>query len=80
MNNIKLDTPKLSVISEHRLQENHTFDWENVEILDFEPNNNKRLISEMIHINEQQNGINLKTDTDLLDDCYISIFNRFVDA
>jgi hypothetical protein len=80
MNNIKLDTPKLSAISEHRIQKNYTFDWENVEILDFESNYNKRLISEMIHINEQQNGINLKTDTDLLNDCYIPIFNRLVDA
>jgi hypothetical protein len=79
IHNIKLETSKLSVISEHRLQQNHSFDWENVKILDFEHNYNKRLISEMIHINEQKNESNLKTDTELSDDCYITIFNRLVD-
>ena len=68
------------MISEHRLQQNHSFDWENPKILDYEPNYFKRLISEMIHINEQKNRLNLKTDTELLDDCYSTIFNRLVDA
>jgi hypothetical protein len=74
------DSSKLSVISEHRLQHNYSFDWGNVKILDFEPNYSKRLISEMIHINEQKNGLNLKTDTELLDDCYSTILNRLVDG
>ncbi|XP_039311305.1 uncharacterized protein LOC120359071 [Solenopsis invicta] len=79
VNNIKLETAKISVISEHRLQQNHSIDWKNVKILDFEPNYHKRLISEMIHINEQKNGLNQKTDTELLDDCYNTILNKLVD-
>jgi len=43
-NNIKLDESKNSVISEHMLSCNHSFDWNQVRILDIEPNYNKRLI------------------------------------
>jgi len=32
---------------------NHSFDWNNVSVLDSEPNYNKRLISEMLHIKER---------------------------
>jgi len=39
-----------SVISEHRLQLDHEFDWDHVEILDEESYFGKRLISEMLHI------------------------------
>jgi len=46
------------------LKFNHNFDWNNVKILDFESNYQKRLISEMIHIKSQKNGINLNEDTD----------------
>jgi len=42
-------------------------DWKNVKILNFEHNYNKRLIAEIIHINEQKNGINYKKDTEILD-------------
>jgi len=51
-----------STITEHRLQFNHDFDWEGVEILDVERNFNKRLISEMINVKCQKKGINLQTD------------------
>ena len=37
-------------ISKHRLQLEHDFDWNNIEILDEEPCYNKRLISEMFFI------------------------------
>jgi len=38
-------------------------DWENVKILDFEPKCHKRLISEMIHIKDNKNKLNLNKDT-----------------
>jgi len=57
-NNIKLDSTKHSVISEHIFKYNHMFDWNNVKILDTESNYNKRLVSEMLHIKEQKRGIN----------------------
>jgi len=47
------------MISERVLQHNHSFDWENYKILNVEPNYNKITISEMIHIKEQKNELNL---------------------
>jgi hypothetical protein len=72
-NNFKLDPSKYSVITEHILEFDHTFDWSNVRILDSESNYRKRLISEMIHIKEQKNGINLMKDTELLDGAYFDL-------
>jgi len=74
--NIKLDPQKHSVISDHILELDHSFDWENAKILDFEPFYYKRLISEMIHIREQKNGLNLKKDTELLEDSYFDILDE----
>jgi len=47
---INKTTPKHSVITNHRLQFNHDFDWDNSKILDKEKYYYKRLISEMINI------------------------------
>jgi len=59
-NNIRLDESRLSVVTQHMVKYNHSFDWKDVRILDSESNYNKRLISEMLHIKEQSHGINLK--------------------
>jgi len=53
-NHIRRSSPQTSVITNHRLEYNHDFDWDNVEMLDEEINYNKRLISEMIHIKKQR--------------------------
>jgi len=53
----KLSGPP-SVISDHRLEFNHDFKWNEVGILDKESSWNKRIISEMIHIKKQRCGIN----------------------
>jgi len=74
-NHINRKTSSLSVITEHRLHHGHDFEWENVRVLDVERNYKKRLISEMINIKEQKNGINLQTDTESLDRAYFSCFN-----
>jgi len=74
-NHISRNTSTHSVITEHRLQFKHDFDWEEVEILDVERNFNKRLISEMINIKSQKNRINLQTDIEALDRAYFSYFN-----
>jgi len=68
-NNIRPDHSKHSVVSEHIINFNHNFDWENVQIFDHEHNYHKRMISKMIHIKEQNKGLNCM-NTDLLDDCY----------
>jgi len=75
-NNIKQDQSKLSVISEHIMNHNHTFDWENTKILDYEPRFYKRIVSEMIHIKEQNISLNLNSDTELLDDTYFDILSE----
>jgi hypothetical protein len=72
-NNIKLAPDKHSVVSDHIINCDHTFDWDHASILDKETNYHKRLVSEMIHIREQNNSINLMKDTELLDKSYLSI-------
>jgi len=62
-----------SVISEHRLKFNHEFEWDNIKIMDNEQSYQKRLISEMVHIKKQQNGLNKQSDTDLLPTSYLPI-------
>jgi len=74
-NHISRNTSTHSVITEYKLQFGHDFDWEGAEILDVERNFNKRLISEMINIKSQKNGINLQTDIEVLDWAYFSYFN-----
>jgi len=75
-NNIKQDQSKRSVITEHIINYNHTFDWENTKILDYEPRFYKRIVSEMIHIKEQKISLNLNSDTELLDDTYFDILSE----
>jgi len=76
--NIKSDQSKHSVISEHIMKYNHTFDWENTKIMDHESRYYKRIISEMIHIKEQKISLNLNSDTELLDDSYFDILNELI--
>jgi len=74
-NNIKSISSKHSVVTEHTLEFGHTFDWENIQILDSESNYYKRCVSEMLHIKEQPNGLNAQTDTELLDNSYFDILD-----
>jgi len=52
-NHIRRNSAQISVITDHRLQLNHEFDWDDVRVLDEEMNYKKRLISEMIHKKQQ---------------------------
>jgi len=76
MNNFKLDPSRHSVLTEHMKELNHSFDWNNVVILDVEHHYQKRLISEMFHIKSQSRGINLKRDTESLDNAYADIIDE----
>jgi len=58
----------VSVITEHRLETGHNFNWQNIKILDIENRYGKRLISKCIHIKRQKNSLNRKTDTELFPD------------
>jgi len=74
-NRSRRNAPSVSVIANHVMHRNHEMDWNNVEVLDVEKFYHKRLVSEMLHIKRQRNGLNLQTDTDCLDRDYTSIFN-----
>ena len=75
VSDINISSKSPSVISNHRMVENHNFKWDKVEILDIEPSYNKRLISEMVHIKKQKHGINRQNDTESLPDLYSDIIH-----
>jgi len=77
-NNVKLDQSKHSVISEHIIKYNHSFDWENTKIMDYESRYYKRIVSEMIHIKEQKVRLNLNSDTELLDETYFDVLSELI--
>jgi len=51
---INKKTGKHSVITKHRINNNHEFNWNNPEILDKEKYYYRKLISEMINIKSQK--------------------------
>ncbi|KYM94067.1 hypothetical protein ALC62_15328, partial [Cyphomyrmex costatus] len=65
-NDIRKSNGNFSVISEHRLNLNHEFDWEDTEIIDSERWFYRRRIAEMLHIKLQNNSLNLQSDTEFL--------------
>jgi len=75
VNNSKSISAKPSVITEHMREFSHSFDWNNVKILDTETNYFKRSVSEMLYIRQQHNGINAQKDTELLDNSYHDILD-----
>jgi len=76
MNNFKLDPSRYSVLTEHMRELNHSFDWNSVLALDVEHHYQKRLISEIFYIKSQSQGINLKKNTELLDNAYAGIIDE----
>lgn len=62
------------MITDQRLDFDHEFEWNNVEILDTESYFNKHLISEIIFIKRQKNSLNMQT-VENLPDIYILIIN-----
>ncbi|KYN29433.1 hypothetical protein ALC57_01100 [Trachymyrmex cornetzi] len=72
-NHINRNNNNQSVITEHRTEFEHDFDWENVAILDEECFLNKRLISQCIHILMQQNSLNLRSDTEGVHQTYVQL-------
>lgn len=69
-NDIKKNESNYSVVSQHRLLQNHEFNWSNPKILHKERNLKKREIAEMIFIKNDLNAINLKRDTENLNLMY----------
>ena len=66
----------LFVISRHKLNYDHTIDWRNASILDSEQSYYKRMVSEMIHIKRQENGLNKQSDTECFPEIYLPIIEK----
>ncbi|EZA54944.1 hypothetical protein X777_05468 [Ooceraea biroi] len=62
-----------SVVSKHRIINNHDFDWLNVDILHQESHRRKREIAEMFFIKRHRHSINLMKDTENLPGIYDSV-------
>jgi len=60
------------------LESNHTFDWQNKEIMDFETNCYKRLILKTIYIKIQENGLNSVSNIEYLDPSYFNLLLNFL--
>lgn len=69
----QLDTP----IFKHILETDHSFNFEKPEVLDIEVNYFRRTTSEMIHINAQTSGVNIKEDFEKLNSAYTPLFLYF---
>jgi len=72
-NNINNSKGNFSVVTDHRLNLNHDFDWQKPIILHKERNRKKREIAEMFFIKKFDNNINLQRDTENLNSIYDSI-------
>jgi len=64
------------LITEHKINNNHEFNWDNPEILDKEKYYYRRLKSEMINIKSQKNALNMQSDIELLQQTYVEILNK----
>jgi len=73
--NIRFDESKHSV-TKYTIEKNYTFNWQNVKIIDYKTNYFKRLISEMIHIKTQDNGLNSVDDIECLDSSYFNLLTK----
>ena len=62
-----------SVLLQHQINNNHKINWEATKILDKEKNSNKRLFSEMIHINSFKFTLNKIEDIQSLNRIYKSL-------
>ncbi|KYN09443.1 hypothetical protein ALC57_18450, partial [Trachymyrmex cornetzi] len=74
--NIRGNSSKYSVLTNHMLDFNHSFDWKNVRVMDTESHYNKRLISEMLFIKKQYNDINTQKDTEKLSKTYFCLLDN----
>ena len=67
---------EVKVVTQHYIDTNHNFKWNDFSILDREPSYHKRNTSEVLHINTQLNPINLKEDSQGLFKPYLSAIHK----
>ena len=75
--NINLLNPKYhSVITKHRIENEHNFNWEKVLIKDKEINTYKREISKMIFIKNNKQSLNTQREIAKFNDTYLPIITE----
>lgn len=74
--NVKLKQIEVTALAKHAVENNHKFDFNNVQILENEENYNKRLILEMIHIVKNDKAVNNKRDTEGLSNTYFNTIRK----
>ncbi len=62
-----------TALLKHVYDEGHTFDIDNIKIIDKEKCYTKRLFLEMVHIKNRPNSVNLKSDVDGLNRVYYNL-------
>ena len=67
---------KNTPIFRHIFENNHSFNFDEPKILDFEQNYFKRIASEFVHIGFQAKSINIKEDINKLNSIYTPFFQK----
>ena len=62
--------PNRTALSSHHFSTEHTFNFDDVKVLDTEGNARKRFLSESLYIKLHENSINFKSDTQYLSTIY----------
>lgn len=77
-NHIRRNWTQHSVITDHRVEFSHDFDWDNVRILNEEYSYSKRLVSQMLYMKKQKTSLNLQSDIDFLGNACIPLVDKFI--
>ena len=67
---------KWTALTKHAREKDHTFNFDNIQIVDRAENKKKRMILARTHIASNPNSINQRTDTDNLSVFYMSLLNN----
>ena len=71
------DEDRNSSLHIHRIENNHTINFDTVKILDYETNKGKRLFSEALYIHTQKKYMNKQFEINKLPKEYSSMINNF---
>ena len=78
LNNINL-SEKYNVVSKHKLENNHDFNWDNLQILHTTNNYFKRCLAELFYVKKEGNNcLNVITDLNNYKPAYNIILNQFL--
>lgn len=73
---IKKPPNQQTALTKHAIDNNHTFNFDNVRVACNESNYKKRLTKEMVHILKDKNAVNDRTDTQNLSIIYNGLFDK----